>query len=253
MIIGSCARRTAIRPLNDVDLFFELDPQAHGARRDGGPNLLLEDVLRALQTSYPSSAPNIRMQGRSVHIDFSSTGIGYDVIPALRADKPGDGKVDIYEIPNRSGNDWIKTSPEAHKQRCIEANEKAGGMLNRLIKAAKHWNRSHRDASGAKPLRSFHLEVMSYEAFESKPDNERVGLLRLFEFLRSRVQSSCPDPAGVGPAIDEDLSRNTRDRARDALSEAARLAGEAIRYDGSGDTKAARARWRSLLGPEFGD
>jgi predicted nucleotidyltransferase len=251
VIVGSYARKTAIRPLNDVDLFLELDPQVHGARHSREPQLLLEDVQRALRRCYPSPGPETRIQGRSVNIEFSRTKIGYDVIPAFRVHASGSGIAEVYDIPNRSRQNWIKTNPEVHKQRCIAANTNAGGMLNRLIKAAKHWNRGHRYKNGDKPLRSFHLEVMAYGAFTAKPADERRGLRDLFVSLESGINSRCPDPAGLGPDIDKDLSSVERQQARQMLQTAAQTARAAVQREEQGHYQEAWKLWRSLLGPEF--
>lgn len=258
--VGSYARGTAIRPLNDIDLFFVLDPAVHGGRHSREPQLLLEDVQRALRKCYPpppnsgsSPSPETRIQGRSVNIEFTGTGIGYDVIPAFHVHASDTLDENIYEIPNRSRQDWIKTNPEVHKQHCIKANDRANGMLNRLIKAAKHWNHGHRDASGHKPLRSFHLEVMAYGVFSSKPEDERRGLRDLFDGLRSRVDKPCPDPAGLGPDVGEDLRKDQDQlkRVQDLLREATSLAHTAIQHEERGDHASACESWRSLLGPEF--
>jgi hypothetical protein len=74
--------------------------------------------------------------------------------------------------------------PARHRRLCIEANKRAGGMLNRLIKAAKHWNHGQRDGSGDKPLRSFHQEVMCYEAFSTSPATKSVGCMPCSAFSR---------------------------------------------------------------------
>jgi hypothetical protein len=250
VIVGSYARRTAIRPLNDVDLFLELDREVHGARRSREPQLLLEDVQRALRSCYPPPGPTTRIQGRSVNIEFARTKIGYDVIPAFRVPAPG-SHAEVYEIPNRSRQNWIQTNPKVHEQLCKQANERAGGMLNRLIKAAKHWNRRNQNNSGDKPLGSFHLEVMAYGAFRAKPADERRGLCELFEHLASAVGKPCLDPAGLGPNLDAKLTPEERQRARRMLQEAARAARDAIHREQLGQHLEAWKLWRALLGPEF--
>jgi predicted nucleotidyltransferase len=256
VLVGSYARKTAIRPLNDVDLFLELDPEVHSARRGSEPQLLLEDVQRALRACYPSttiaSGPATRIQGRSVNIEFTSTGIGYDVIPAFRVRGSGSSVAgDHYKIPNRNRQNWIKTNPEVHIRLAIEANTRAGGMLNRLIKAAKHWNRTHASSAGDKPLRSFHLEVMAYEAFQAKPRDERRGLQELFAFLSSRINSPCSDPARLGPNLDADLTSQERRLAQQKLQEGAEIALKAIHHEELGQDQETYKLWRQLLGPEF--
>jgi hypothetical protein len=119
-------------------------------------------------------------------------------------------------------------------------------MLNGLIKAAKHWNRAN-----GKPLNGFYIEVMSYSAFWSKPDDPRAGLRDLLQHLASAVQFACPDPAGLGPAIDADLTSQERTHARNLLQRAAQVAQAAVDAERKGDDATAIALWRSLLGDVF--
>ena len=255
IIVGSYARRTAIRPLNDIDLFLVLDSKVFTNHRTQAPEHTLDRVRQALQRCYPAPSPSVRIQGRSVNIEFAGTGIGYDVIPAFPQTPFTPQLLEdvVYEIPDRERKAWIKTNPARHKQRCVAANDQAGGMLNRLIKAAKHWNRAQRGSDGRKLLRSFHLEVMAYEAFAAKPVDERRGLRDLFTFLQERVTRKCPDPAGLGPHIDAGMGPEERQQIQAKLREAARLAGEAVRHEERGDHAGACRHWKVLLGGPFWD
>ena len=242
-LVGSYRRGTAIRPLKDIDVFVVLDAGTH--RRDA-PDPLLQTIKRALRAGYPDHDP--RIQNRSVNIEFSGTEIAYDIVAAFPSAWTGaaDTEPPYYEIPDRRAATWIRTNPAKHGEACIAANKRAGDMLNGLIKAAKHWNRDN-----GKPLSGFHIEVMSYEAFGWKPDDPRAGLWGLFQHLASKVQSSCPDPAGLGPAIDADLTWEDRVRARDLLQRAAQVAQAAVDAERKGDDATANAQWHSLLGDAF--
>ena len=92
---GSYSRGTAIRPLNDIDVFVVLDRAQHAVCYPPAPPLTcLQMIEKALKAAYPDHTPKI--QGRSVHIDFTGTGIGYDVVPAF--EEPYGGE---YKIPDR--------------------------------------------------------------------------------------------------------------------------------------------------------
>lgn len=176
ILSSSYSRRTAIRPLNDIDVFVVLNPITH---RDcyppAAPASCLKKIRAALQAAYPNH--EVRLQGRSVHIDFTGTGIGYDVVPAFEERAGGE-----YKIPDRDRDEWIRTNPEKHKAACIAANDRAGGKLNRLIKAAKRWNQ--RQPARAQ-LRSFHLGVgPNIDASMPQADN---GLHRLVDELRAEI------------------------------------------------------------------
>ncbi|MGN6110258.1 MAG: SMODS domain-containing nucleotidyltransferase [Kofleriaceae bacterium] len=245
-LVGSYRRGTALRPLKDIDVFMVLEERHHRRDLPEAPLRLLQTIERALRASYPSHQP--RIQGRSVNIGFSGTEIDYDIVVAFAPTWTGaaDTEPPYYEIPDRRVSTWIRTNPAKHREACIAANERAGGMLNGLIKAAKHWNRAK-----GKPLSGFHIEVMSYSAFWSKPDDPRAGLRDLFLHLVNAVQSVCPDPAGLGPAIDANLTSGERTHARNMLRGAVQIAQAAVDVERKGDHDVAIALWRSLLGEVF--
>ena len=237
-ISGSYGRKTAIRPLNDVDLFVILNEEAHRNLRSESPRACLEHVRGALAAAYPGKHP--RVQSRSVNIAFRGTSIGYDVVPGF-AQAGG-----VYLIPDCDRGSWIHTNPEVHKEACKAANRRAGGLLNPLIKFAKQWN-----ARTGKVLRSFHLEVMAYGAFQGKPGSFPLGLAELFEHLAGAVLHRCPEPAGIGPAIDPGMDQGERTRIREAIQRASRRAREALELDAAGSPAQAHGKWREILGVAY--
>ena len=65
------------------------------------------------------------------------------------------------------------------------------------------------------------------------------------------MQFTCPDPAGLGPAIDADLTWQDRAHARNLLHSAAQVAHAAVDAERKGDCDTALAWWCSLLGDVF--
>ena len=234
---GSYARRTAIRPLHDIDLFIVLDPRIHpdvAPSRQPSSSACLRKVQGALARAYPNT-PALKLQDRSVNIQFSGTGIGYDIDPAF------ENRVGVYLIPDRGRNAWIETDPEAQATVLVDANARAGDKLNPLIKMIKRWKDEH-DV----PLRSFHLEVMSYGAFRAAPASYPEGVRALFGHLASAVLSACPNPVGVGPNIDAGMTQAERTMAREKLLEAERTA-----VDAAPQTAGAHELWRTLFGSAY--
>lgn len=231
-ITGSYGRRTAIRPLHDIDIFVVMqNPPAT-------PKDAIAEVFNALRRRYPQTS--LRRQARSVNIDFAGTGIGFDIIPA-RTPRSGD-----YEIPDRGADRWITTNPEKHRDVLVAANQRAGGMLNPLIKALKQWNGQY-----GKPLKSFHLEVMCYDAFPHRgPDNYRVGIQSLLSHLQQKIVYSCPDPAGVGLDIDTQMTSSERGKAKNHLNGAYETACRAVEAE-SYDPNAAHRHWGHLFGDKY--
>jgi hypothetical protein len=253
---GSFARGTAVRPLNDVDIFLELDEARYPNRRADGPAQMIMQLVAEVQRAYPTRGAKIRPQAHSVRLQLPGFTVALDLIPAFPRDPEEAGpRAQGYEIPEGDPtNQWILTFPDAHAERCKVANDHAGGMLNRLIKAVKHWNRAHEAShSNHKPLRSFHLELMCYRAFDRKPDSFSTGLADLFRHLAADVPRPCPPPAGKRPDVAAYLAGDEKRRnwARHQLEAAARLADKAVAAARARDEAGARAAWRSLLGAPF--
>jgi hypothetical protein len=75
----------------------------------------------------------------------------------------------------------------------------------------KSWNYAH-----GKLLSSFHLEALTFRVFAGSRDLHH-GLSLVLRELADSVMEICPDPAAVGPAIDEGVDQARRQRARNAL------------------------------------
>lgn len=223
-LAGSYGRRTAIRPLNDIDVFVVL-----AGSRPRTPEEALREVFRVVKEAYPQTQR--RTQARSIGLEFSGTGIGFDIVPAYE-------EWGRYLIPDRRAAQWIATDPEGHRLALTRANERTGGRLVPLIKVLKHWN-----GAVGRPLKSFHLEVMCYGALTREPSSHAAGLEALFSALVQQVVSRCPDPSGAGPDIDADLEHRDRVEAQKKLQEAADAARRANEPWGP-DPEAA---WRRLL------
>ena len=222
IISGSYGRRTAIRPLHDVDMFIVLNEHVHGALRRQSPKACLDMVLKTLQREYNEKVSK-RPQRRSVNISFRQSGIGYDIVPAFAIEPK------VYLIPDTDRTAWIKTNPVHHAKICKQANERAKGKLNPLIKAAKHWNGEH-----GKQLGSFHIEVMAYDAFGTPPPSLPKGMAELFAYLARRIQDACSDPAGVGPNIDKGLTQSQRTQFARQFDNAAEKLARALELEEQG-------------------
>jgi hypothetical protein len=238
---GSYARRTAIRPLHDIDFVFVLEAAAHrdvSPASNVPPSACLKKLQRAVVAAYPNTSAG-KLQARSVGIVFQNN-IGFDVVPAF------ENRAEVYMIPDRDRDAWIQTNPEAHRTALVAANDKAGSKLNPLIKMAKHWKTEHRV-----PLRSFHLEVMAYGAFASAPASYPEGARALFAHLVGAVLKACPDPAGVGPNIDAGMAQDERTKLWERLVEAEGKAREALAEEKAGQTARAHGIWRGLFGKAY--
>lgn len=230
---GSYARHTAIRPLHDIDVFLVLD----GTRKPNEPpSAVLSRIQSTLDTIYPGKS-SVR-QSRSVNIEFTGTGIAYDVVPAYRVSEG------VYEVPDRDVERWIRTNPKVHAELSTKANEQSGKFLKPLVKAIKHAKQVH----GA-DVRSFHLEVLACRILTRSPDSNLDGLVTLLDGLATQVTSPCPDPAKLGPDIQPNEERCRK--AKTWLDGMATLARDARQLARDGKVGEAHAKLRELFGDRW--
>lgn len=238
---GSYARKTAVRPLNDIDVFLVLE-ETHALHRGCEPRAVLDVIKSTLEAIYPGKTATI--QARSVNIEFSGTEIAYDVVPAFMDVRDDE----VYWIPDCDAPDWIPTNPRRHMEQSTAANEAANKKLKPLLKAIKHANHVH-----GRTARSFHLEVLSWKILTNDSGAHIDGLERLLVGLRDGILEPCLDPAGLGGDIRPSAARLKQAKAW--LSEMASLAEQAGRLAKQGNTGEAHAKLREIFGdlwPETG-
>lgn len=180
---GSYARDTAVRPLEDVDIIFVIDP-AHWPQN--GLRLILDDdypepeaVLKtfmgAIRYRYRDSS--LRLQNRSVRLRLFHLDI--DVVPAIDREK-NDGSI---LIPDRRKRDWIITAPRKHNEIASDLNKRHDGRFKPLVKLLKFWNAALPSTAAFK---SFAIETMACRLFGGTALRSlQEGLLLFFDFVSS--------------------------------------------------------------------
>lgn len=249
---GSYRRRTQIRPLDDIDLLLVLDAEAYGVNEDsfdpddaGSTSNVLDLVADAIRDAYPTTTEIVR-HDRCIQIQFSGTGIGFDIVPAYRFTD------DEFWIPDERLGRWIRTNPR-EVQRLVTARNQddCGEWFVPLVKLLKAW----KDQVEA-PVGGFLLEAMAYHALTFTPKNEREGLAYLFEQLAIAIWDEVPDVWPDGEPASAGLTWSTRSQAATLLQRAGRDARKAIEAEEDGRTNEAHRIWRGLLGeryPESGE
>lgn len=142
---GSYARDTAIRPLDDVDIVFVVDPTAWKRTvvqrfldAPPSPSKILESLANAVRYRYRQQGltSRVRVQRRSVGLVMNHLTI--DVVPAVQSD---DDRAMLL-IPDVPSNRWIETGPEVHAAISARVDADCGGMLKPLVRLLKGWNGS---------------------------------------------------------------------------------------------------------------
>lgn len=251
-LTGSYARHTKTKPLKDIDIFFVLN-ESEKHYKSKSASVVLDDFYSALVDKYGSAA--VRKQARSIGVDFgvvvdAEDNTDYRVmsIDAVPAFDNGNE----YEIPDSGSGKWIKTDPEIHKEKATKAHQAYSNEWKGLVRMVKYWNNNPKHGSD-KPIKpSFLIEVMALECLHGgwggSFDRE---IQSFFSTLADRVHDDWPDPAGLGPAISNDMDTARKDRAQRLLQAASREATIAIDHVRRGRNGEALRAWRELFGPKF--
>ena len=250
-LTGSYKRYTKTKPLKDIDIFFEMKASERHYRAEAA-SVVLDDYEAALVDKYGRKA--VTRQSRSINIDFGVEVkdedktdykvLSIDVVPAFACG-------DDYEIPDGDTGQWIKTNPEIHAEKATQAHQAYGNEWKGLVRMVKYCNNNKKH--GDKPVKpSFLLEVMAldclYGGWGGQFDRE---IQALFATLADRIGEVWADPAGLGPPISAAMDAKRVERAKRALSEAARQADMAINHVRQGRQGEALKVWRELFGPMF--
>ena len=183
LVTGSYKRKTAIRPLNDVDIFCVVDPSW---ARSKSPAEIQREVQKVLQDIYPQTP--VHRPHHALKVDFSSQQIGYDVLPAV----PTENYYKVVHIES-GGGQFIAANPDAIEAAKQDANRRGGpgGRMLQMIRLMKLWNRRNN-----KKLKSIHLELLCYRAVSEMAScaSNREACAKVFEFLSAEVFKDCYEP-----------------------------------------------------------
>lgn len=268
---GSFSRKAKIRPLDDIDFFAVLDgagvrEQQYGydsylavqdnacdlARfRDDNGYVSSIRVLNRIRSGLGSignyAKAEVRRNQEVVSLTLASYPWTFDIAPAL-AFNDWSGNVLYYLIPNGKGH-WKRTNPHKDQDYITRVNQQHGGDFIPLLRLLKFWNRRRH-----KPvLMSYYFETLVLKAFDyaARFGSFQQGIKYFFDHCPTYLMSTCPDPKGLGPNLDDGLDYETRTKVHGKMREAAELAGYALYYEQAGHQETAIRYWRDVFGSDF--
>jgi predicted nucleotidyltransferase len=235
ILIGSAARGTIIRPVNDIDVMAEFtnkDNVFEQYRSDS--DAFLQRIRAAL--SAKTSIGKIGARGQAVRL-FYESGAHVDIAPVFKWSTGGFG------LP-RGDVGWMTTDPEAQGAWYSQRRTSVGAELTQVAKLVRRWNNVH-----SHRFESFHLEVMVATMFGTVGSNYRDALKCFFEWGPSWIGVS--DPAGHSGRLDDYLTQADRTAINSRFSEALTRAKSALAAEAASNHTEAKRLWRIELGDEF--
>ena len=272
---GSFARKTKICPLDDIDLMIILNgtgttetqaPSNHyrywlhmddkskplASFLDGYGYVNSTRILNKIRDSMASisqySKAEIRKTHQAVTLNLKSYPWVFDVVPAV-AITDGTGKIIHYLIPDGAG-EWIRTDPRKDSENMTATNVQHGGNLLPIMRLLKYWNNRTGNKSR---LPSYYFETLVIWTFQYTQtiSSLQQGIKYFFDNGRTYLNIPCPDPKGLGPNLDANISWGTKQKIAAVMCETVTQIGYATMYEISGDHENAIYWWAQIFGPRF--
>lgn len=274
---GSFARRTKIRPLDDIDLMILLDKKGTTAEcflfKQNTYSLKITDRESPLKIfadenghinsiklvnkfvsslgqipSYRNAEINRNKQ--AAVLNLTSYNWSFDIVPAFEIYDFWNKNVSCYIIPDGKGN-WMKTDPREDSSRVFARNEKHNKMFLPTLRLLKYWNNLDYNK---KKLDSYYFEILVSKVFGNRTPQiktlpEAIGYF--FKNCPSYLMNSCPDPNGFGRALDSELEPKIRKEVKDEMLDALSLYDKALSYEKRQRQREAILLWHIIFGQKF--
>ena len=268
---GSFARKTKIRPLDDIDQMICMSAEGkrtyfyyngtyyiYGCDADKTNGLMTEGTnhlnstkiinrfIKKLRSLNDYRMAEMHKNQEAATLQLKSYPWNFDIVPCWHMD------IDKYLIPDGLGN-WKKTDPRIDNQRTTRLNQKHKGNLLDVIRIMKYWNKH----SSTYTIGSYLLECMILDVYEEKVEQDNYWIdIEFRDILNSfseRILYSVNDPKGIQGDLNN-FTFEERTKISNALSVAYNKADEAVQLELTyKDQKAAINKWKELLGSDFPD
>ncbi|MCQ3804872.1 MAG: hypothetical protein OXC98_05310 [bacterium] len=234
-LMGSAARGTIIRPLDDIDVlatFYNKNDVFEKYRNDSQSFIYrLRERINA-----ETAVQQVGTRGQAVRL-FYKDGLHVDIAPVFAWNSGG------YALPSGTGK-WITTDPPAQEKWVKERESTLNRQFQRTVRLLKRWNSVHSSRLG-----SWHLEVMVGRIFTSISSNHREVLMRFFEWAPGHL--NVQDPDGHGGDLGASLTGTQQSNIKNSFNSSHTRATKAVNAETKGNHAEAIRLWKIILGSEF--
>jgi len=266
---GSFARRTKIRPLDDIDLILTFGAagstywthtygqsytltapeSAKDLRRlcndDNSINSIkvVNKIVSSLDQieQYKSAATHRRQEAATLQLN--SYEWNFDIVPAFYTD------TGYYLIPDGNGG-WKATDPRIDQNRTTEVNQKHDGKILQLIRTLKYWN----ICTQMPTIPSYLFENLILNFFDSKTEISQwidVNLINFWYHLKTSIYNSVADPKGFQSDLNT-LSYDDQVKISNKASDTYDKGNEAQKLETEDKYREkAISKWQEIFGGDF--
>ena len=269
---GSFARKTKVRPLDDIDLMICLSGQGGHYNEysdkieitvNPQSNLksfcndytyilnsrkVLNKFISKLANIPQYSNAEIKRNFEAATLKLKSYDWVFDIVPCFFTAPDVLGKT-YYLIPDGKGN-WKKTNPKIDKEKAANVNQKHNGHVLNVIRIVKYWNKRPTMPS----MSSYLLETMILNYYDSKKDSASqyvdLEIAPVLQYIETYIQYQVSDPKGIQGNINtlswDEITKISNRAKGDKLK-----ANEALDFETKGDLEKSINNWREIFGYEF--
>jgi hypothetical protein len=270
---GSFARKTKIRPLDDIDMMIGL--HAQGATYwDGGvspitltvtpsSNLtafcnentytlnsikVINKFIRKCEDVPQYSKAEIERNGSAAMLNLKSYDWSFDIVPCFMTVVELNGR-NYYLIPDGSGN-WKKTDPRIDRKRATDLNSAHDGHVLNVLRIIKYWNRRPTMPS----MSSYLLETMILDYYSAQTitasEYVDIEIPNVLAYIATAVNYQVNDSKGIQGNLN-DLSGDERNKISARATSDKQKADVARSLETDGDHKGSIQKWGEVFGSEF--
>lgn len=270
---GSFARKTKIRPLDDIDIMIGLSGDGSTyydsgnevkiyVHNDNSPqksycnentNILnstkvINKLINELKTFNDYKKAGTHKNGAAATLQLKSYEWNFDIVPCFITTKELNGR-NYYLIPDGKGN-WQKTDPRKDRNKVSTLNQKHNGLILESIRLVKYWNKRP-----TMPLMSSYvLESLLLQYFDGVTNvNDYIDIRfrDILLYIKDNIWYSINDPKEIQGDLntltyDDKLKISNKaeadyDKANEAIS---------AEIDDNNQEKSIK-KWAEIFGSEF--
>ena len=276
MPFGSFARKTKIRPLDDIDILVLLNGfgvSEYQSASFSGSKIGLTDwssplssfidntgyvnstkILNKIKTNLFSVSnyrkAEVRKNMQVVSLDLISYDWSFDIVPAIPVNLSS--SINYYLIPDGYGK-WMKTDPRIDAQNITNTNLKHNGKFLGLMRLLKYWNSCcglyHKPRLGSYYFETLVIKIFSnsYTDISHYPS----AVIYFFEQFPYYLMSPCADPKRLGGNLDANVSFEEKIKLKNYMSSQLQVARQALDYEKYSRHKEAMMLWQNIFGKNF--
>ncbi|MGE0244007.1 MAG: nucleotidyltransferase [Pyrinomonadaceae bacterium] len=269
---GSFARRTKIRPLDDIDQMIGLHAQSSSYNTysdrieitvtpegnlkpfcNEGTNTLnsikvINKFIQKLASVPQYSAADLKRNGAAAVLSLKSYDWCFDIVPCFMTTQEFDGRT-YFLIPDGKGN-WMKTDPRIDRDRVTRINQAHGGNVLNVVRAIKYWQ----GRATMPSMNSYLIEAIVLAYYDNRTTVASkfvdVEIGPVLEYLSRAVHDFVWDPKGIQGDIN-DVSYDDRVKIANRAAQDHQKAAEARRLETGDDHKGSIAKWGEIFGSDF--